>query len=33
MPADSLILKGNKLHANEASLLGESYPLGEQAGK
>ncbi|PWA04213.1 magnesium-translocating P-type ATPase [Flavobacterium psychrotolerans] len=32
LPADCLILESNELHANEASLTGESYPTAKQAG-
>jgi Mg2+-importing ATPase len=33
IPADCLIMESNELHANEASLTGESYPVRKQAGK
>ena len=33
IPADCLVLEGNEMHANEASLTGESYPVRKQAGK
>jgi len=33
IPGDSLIIESNELHANEASLTGESYPVRKQAGK
>lgn len=33
IPADCLIIESNELHANEASLTGESYPVRKQAGK
>ena len=32
LPADCLIIEANELHANEASLTGESYPTAKQAG-
>lgn len=32
IPADCLILEANELHANEASLTGESYPARKQPG-
>lgn len=32
LPADCLIIESNELHANEASLTGESYPTAKQAG-
>ncbi len=33
IPADCLIIESNELHANEASLTGESYPVRKQTGK
>lgn len=33
IPADCLIIESNELHANEASLTGESYPVRKQSGK
>lgn len=33
IPADCLIIDSNEMHANEASLTGESYPVRKQAGK
>lgn len=33
IPADCLIIDSNELHANEASLTGESYPVRKQSGK
>lgn len=32
LPADCLIIEANELHANEASLTGESYPTAKQSG-
>jgi len=32
IPADCLIIESNELHANEASLTGESYPVRKNAG-
>jgi Mg2+-importing ATPase len=32
VPADCLIIESNELHANEASLTGESYPTAKTAG-
>ena len=32
IPADCLIIEANELHANEASLTGESYPVRKAAG-
>ena len=32
VPADCLIIESNELHANEASLTGESYPVRKEAG-
>ena len=32
LPADCLIVEANELHANEASLTGESYPTAKAAG-
>ncbi len=32
VPADCLILEANELHANEAPLTGESYPVRKEAG-
>jgi len=32
LPADCLIMESNELHANEASLTGESYPTAKEAG-
>ena len=32
IPADCLIIEENELHANEASLTGESYPVKKEAG-
>ncbi|MFV5685405.1 magnesium-translocating P-type ATPase [Flavobacterium sp. GB2R13] len=32
LPADCLIIEANELHANEASLTGESYPTAKIAG-
>lgn len=32
IPADCLIIEANDLHANEASLTGESYPVRKYAG-
>jgi Mg2+-importing ATPase len=32
IPADCIIIEGNELHANEASLTGESYPVRKDAG-
>ncbi|WP_291102204.1 MULTISPECIES: magnesium-translocating P-type ATPase [unclassified Flavobacterium] len=32
LPADCLIMESNELHANEASLTGESYPTTKEAG-
>lgn len=32
IPADCLVLEENDLHANEATLTGESYPAEKQAG-
>ncbi len=32
IPADCLLLNSNELHANEASLTGESYPVRKEAG-
>ncbi len=32
IPADCLIIEANELHANEASLTGESYPARKEAG-
>ncbi|MBS1626237.1 MAG: magnesium-translocating P-type ATPase [Bacteroidetes bacterium] len=32
IPADCLIIEANELHANEASLTGESYPTRKEAG-
>ncbi|MBF2707778.1 magnesium-translocating P-type ATPase [Flavobacterium soyangense] len=32
LPADCLIIESNELHANEASLTGESYPTAKAAG-
>lgn len=32
LPADCLIIESNELHANEASLTGESYPTAKIAG-
>jgi Mg2+-importing ATPase len=32
IPADCLLIESNELHANEASLTGESYPVRKQAG-
>lgn len=32
LPADCLIIESNELHANEASLTGESYPTRKEAG-
>lgn len=32
LAADCLIIESNELHANEASLTGESYPTAKQAG-
>ena len=32
LPADCLIVESNELHANEASLTGESYPAEKEAG-
>ncbi|MFV5695673.1 magnesium-translocating P-type ATPase [Flavobacterium sp. LB3P122] len=32
LPADCLIIECNELHANEASLTGESYPTAKTAG-
>lgn len=32
LPADCLIIEANELHANEASLTGESFPVIKQAG-
>ncbi|MFN8164707.1 MAG: magnesium-translocating P-type ATPase [Bacteroidia bacterium] len=33
IPADGLVISGNELHMNEASLTGESYPVYKQSGK
>lgn len=33
IPADCLLIESNELHANEASLTGESYPVRKQVGK
>ena len=33
IPADCLLIDNNELHANEASLTGESYPVRKEAGK
>ena len=32
LPADCLIIESNELHANEASLTGESYPARKEVG-
>jgi Mg2+-importing ATPase len=32
IPADCLIIEANELHANEASLTGESYPVRKEKG-
>jgi Mg2+-importing ATPase len=32
IPADCLLIEANELHANEASLTGESYPVVKQVG-
>lgn len=32
LPADCLIIEANELHANEASLTGESYPTAKETG-
>jgi Mg2+-importing ATPase len=32
IPADCMIIDSNELHANEASLTGESYPVRKEAG-
>jgi len=32
IPADCLIIEANELHANEASLTGESYPVRKETG-
>lgn len=32
IPADCLLINANELHANEASLTGESYPVRKDAG-
>ncbi|UEG51115.1 magnesium-translocating P-type ATPase [Ferruginibacter lapsinanis] len=32
IPADCLLIESNELHANEASLTGESYPVRKQVG-
>lgn len=32
IPADCLIIESNELHANEASLTGESYPTAKEVG-
>ncbi|HEX5025163.1 MAG TPA: magnesium-translocating P-type ATPase [Agriterribacter sp.] len=32
LPADCLIIEANEVHANEASLTGESYPARKEAG-
>lgn len=32
IPADCLLIEGNELHANEASLTGESYPVRKATG-
>lgn len=32
IPADCLVIEANELHANEASLTGESYPVRKAAG-
>ena len=32
LPADCLIFEANELHANEASLTGESYPTAKETG-
>lgn len=32
LPADCLIIEATELHANEASLTGESYPVRKEAG-
>lgn len=32
LPADCLIIESNELHANEASLTGESYPTAKESG-
>lgn len=32
LPADCLIIESNELHANEASLTGESFPTAKQVG-
>jgi len=32
IPADCLIIEENELHANEASLTGESYPVSKEIG-
>lgn len=32
IPADCLLIEDNELHANEASLTGESYPVRKQVG-
>ena len=32
LPADCLLIEANELHANEASLTGESYPTAKESG-
>jgi Mg2+-importing ATPase len=32
IPADCLVIEGNEIHVNEASLTGESYPVRKKAG-
>ena len=33
IPADCLLIEANELHANEASLTGESFPVRKEVGK